>query len=87
MLSCICGGVYRVCRGYVPVSRAEENACEISDMYQETDTEEDMPEDAHGFSKNTCLMVRSDWLKRKRICWYSFWLAYPVCLLTVLMYV
>lgn len=31
--------------GDIPVSRAEENACETSDMYQETDTEEDMPEE------------------------------------------
>ena len=36
---------FTVFAGDIPVSRAEENACEISDMYQETDTEEDMPEE------------------------------------------
>ena len=39
---------FTVFAGDIPVSRAEENACEISDMYQETDTEEDMPEEPGG---------------------------------------
>ena len=39
---------FTVFAGDIPVSRAEENACETSDMYQETDTEEDMPEEPGG---------------------------------------